>query len=381
MAKKVFVSGCFDMLHSGHVAFFKEAAQYGDLYVGIGSDETIRNLKGRDTINSEDERQYMINAIKYVKQAVVNSGSGHMDFVNEIARINPDIFVVNEDGDSPDKVALCKQLGVEYVVLKRIPDAGLPARSTTSIRNIRSLPYRIDVAGGWIDQPYVSKFASGWVITFSIEPTIEFNERSGMATSTRKKAINLWNHALPLEKPVKLAEILFSVENKPGVKDVSGAQDALGLTMPGLCRHYYNNAYWPEKIESVHDDDILDWLEQHIWMKTLWPRPDGYDVFKGHEITTEKAQNLAIATEKCWDAIMNKDLDAFGQQFTAAFNAQKAMFPEMSNLAIEAVIDVMKPQIKGYKLSGAGGGGYLIMISDKPVPNAFQIKIRRRGKD
>ncbi|MHB9141732.1 MAG: adenylyltransferase/cytidyltransferase family protein, partial [Paludibacter sp.] len=40
MGKKVFVSGCYDMLHSGHVAFFEEAAQHGDLYVGIGSDNT-----------------------------------------------------------------------------------------------------------------------------------------------------------------------------------------------------------------------------------------------------------------------------------------------------------------------------------------------------
>lgn len=45
MNKKVFVSGCYDMLHSGHVAFFKEASRYGDLYVGIGSDRTIEELK------------------------------------------------------------------------------------------------------------------------------------------------------------------------------------------------------------------------------------------------------------------------------------------------------------------------------------------------
>ena len=37
MAKKVFVSGCYDLLHSGHVEFFRQAAEYGDLYVGIGS--------------------------------------------------------------------------------------------------------------------------------------------------------------------------------------------------------------------------------------------------------------------------------------------------------------------------------------------------------
>jgi cytidyltransferase-like protein len=282
MAKKVFVSGCFDMLHSGHVAFFKEASQYGDLYVGVGSDKTIHDLKGRETINSEDERKYMIEALKYVKKALVNTGSGHMDFVKELTDLKPEVFVVNEDGDSPDKVALCKRLGVEYIVLKRIPDAGLPARSTTSIRNICSIPYRIDLAGGWLDQPYVSKYHPGWVLTVSIEPTIEFNERSGMATSTRKKAINLWNHALPLEKPIKLAEILFSVENKPGVKEVSGAQDALGITIPGLCRHYYNNAYWPEKIETENNEELLSWIEDHIYFKTLWPRENGYNVFDGY---------------------------------------------------------------------------------------------------
>ena len=101
MVKKVFVSGCFDMLHSGHVAFFKEAAQYGDLYVGIGSDSTIRSLKGRDTINSEQERLYMVKSIKYVKNAFINSGSGIMDFEINLRELKPDIFVVNEDGFSP----------------------------------------------------------------------------------------------------------------------------------------------------------------------------------------------------------------------------------------------------------------------------------------
>ena len=381
MAKKVFVSGCFDMLHSGHVAFFKEASQYGDLYVGLGSDQTVRELKGRETINSEDERKYMIEALKYVEKAMVNTGKGHMDFVKELSDLKADFFVVNEDGDSPDKVALCQKLGVEYVVLKRIPDSGLPARSTTSIRNLCTIPYRIDLAGGWLDQPYVSKFAPGWVITVSIEPTIEFNERSGMATSTRKKAINIWNHALPLDKPVKLAEILFSVENKPGVKEISGAQDALGITMPGLCRHYYNNSYWPETIESNHDESLLDWLEKKIWFKTLWPREDGYNVFLESDITPEKAQKLAVAAENCWNAILKKDVEAFGKAFTDSFYAQISMFPQMCPPSIREVIDGLKDNVKGYKLSGAGGGGYLVLISDEPVENAFKIKIRRRGKE
>ena len=69
MSKKVFVSGCYDMLHSGHVAFFKEASQHGDLYVGIGSDSTIQDLKNRKTINTEQERLYMVKSIRYVKLA------------------------------------------------------------------------------------------------------------------------------------------------------------------------------------------------------------------------------------------------------------------------------------------------------------------------
>ncbi len=132
MSKKVFVSGCFDMLHSGHVAFFKEASQYGDLYVGIGSDSTIRDLKGRETINSEDERKYMINAIKYVKEAFVNTGSGHMDFAQELRAIKPDFFVVNEDGDSPEKVALCKEVGTKYQARK----AMFPMMSNTEIEQV-----------------------------------------------------------------------------------------------------------------------------------------------------------------------------------------------------------------------------------------------------
>ena len=87
MAKKVFVSGCYDMLHSGHVAFFEEAASYGDLYVGLGSDQTIWGLKARKTINNNAERLYMVKAIKFVKDAWINSGNGIMDFEKEVIEL------------------------------------------------------------------------------------------------------------------------------------------------------------------------------------------------------------------------------------------------------------------------------------------------------
>ena len=172
MPKKVFVSGCYDMLHSGHVAFFKEASKYGDLYVGIGSDATVYQLKARRTICSEMERLYMVKSIRYVKDACINPGSGMMDFVETVDRIKPDIFVVNEDGGSEAKRRFCAERGIEYIVLQREPETGLEARSTTSLRTtVKSqLPYRLDLAGTWIDQPYVSKFGAGWAVTVSLEP-------------------------------------------------------------------------------------------------------------------------------------------------------------------------------------------------------------------
>ncbi len=96
--KKVFVSGCYDMLHSGHVAFFKEASRYGDLYVGIGSDATIEGLKNRKTVYSEKERLYMVKSIRYVTDAYINRGSGTLDFLETLDLVKPDIFVVNSDG-------------------------------------------------------------------------------------------------------------------------------------------------------------------------------------------------------------------------------------------------------------------------------------------
>jgi len=109
MIKKIFVSGCYDMLHSGHVAFFEEAAQRGDLYVGIGSDSTTEQLKGRPSINTEKERLYMVRAIKHVKDAWINSGSGLLDFEKEIKQLKPDIFFVNEDGFTPDKKKIMRR--------------------------------------------------------------------------------------------------------------------------------------------------------------------------------------------------------------------------------------------------------------------------------
>jgi cytidyltransferase-like protein len=375
--KKVFVSGCFDILHSGHIAFLKEAAQYGDLYVGLGSDKTVFDLKGRKTINSEEERLYMIDALSCVHNVKINRGSGILDFLDDLYALVPDIFIVNEDGHTPEKEQICKDSGIEYKVLRRIPHANLPVRSTTSLRKETPIPYRIDLAGTWIDQPYVSRYCPGWAITASIEPTIEFNERSGMATSTRKKAIELWNDTLPMENPEKLAKILFRYDNDPGTKDVSGSQDSIGITLPGINRFFYEKGeYWPSKFETISDISKIKWLEERLYMVTLWPRPADFVVLENTNISSENVKNLTDAAEMAWEGLNKKDINIFARGFLASFNSQVAMFPEMLNDKIDKVIDIHRDKALAWKLSGAGGGGYLIFISEKEIPNAIRVKIR-----
>ena len=176
MKKKVFVSGCYDLLHSGHVEFFRQAAVFGDLYVGIGSDKTILHYKGHRTLWNEQDRLFMVKAIRYVKDAFINAGSGIMDFVPTVDILKPDILVVNEDGASEQKRKFCEERGMEYVVLKRVPPTDpsssldklenrsgfLPAHSSTALKEqLCRIPTRLDLAGTWIDQPYVSCYAPG----------------------------------------------------------------------------------------------------------------------------------------------------------------------------------------------------------------------------
>ena len=375
---KVFVTGCFDLLHSGHIAFFEDAAKYGDVYVGLGSDETVYGLKGRFPITNQDERKYMIEALACVKKCFINSGSGIMDFIKEVEKLKPDIFIVNEDGNTPAKEELSKRLGIKYIVLKRIPHGKLPVRSTTALKNECTMPYRIDLAGGWLDQPYVGKFAHGPVLTISIEPTVEFNERSGMASSTRRKAIELWHSDIPPGDREQLAKILFSYENPPGTNVIAGSQDSIGIVLPGLNKIDYHGCYWPAKIMSVHDEEYLSWIEDHLFLITLGPRDDEFDVLQHTVINKGNAEALSHAAEQCWKAILKRDIKEYGTYFRKSFEAQITMFPQMISKDTIAIIDKYKHAAHGWKLSGAGGGGYLILVSEKPISGAMKIKIRRK---
>ena len=388
MPKKVFVSGCYDLLHSGHVEFFRQAAEYGDLYVGIGSDKTYLGYKHRKTIYSEQERLFMVKSIRYVKDAYINAGSGVMDFVPTLDIVKPDVFVVNSDGGSEEKRRCCEERGIEYIELHRDPHEGLTARSSTDLKKTESqIPTRLDLAGTWIDQPYVSQYAPGWALTISLEPTFEIRERCGLSTSTRNMIRKIWPYSLPNMDPETLAKLVFCFENDPERSDgiISGAQDAIGICVPGLCRHYYNNRFWPEKIETCEDEAVLSWLESHLVMIPMEPRRPGCSVVEGKDITEAKVKALAGAADRCWTAIISRNLEAFAEAYRDSFDAQVALFPAMIQGCVQSYIDQYKNSVLAWKMPGAGGGGYLAcVVTDaeafcKENDEAISLTIRRPG--
>lgn len=408
MAKKVFVSGCYDLLHSGHVEFFKQASQFGDLYVGIGSDATYLEYKHRKPMFPQEERLFMVKNIKAVKDAYINQGSGVIDYIPTLDIVKPDIFVVNAEGGSDEKRKVCAERGIEYIELQRTPHEGLIARSSSDLKkalasaadtssNEPCIPTRLDLAGTWIDQPYVSQYHPGWAITISLMPTFEVRDRCGLSTSTRNMIRKIWPVKLPKMDPEMLARLVFCFENNPERHDgiISGAQDSIGICVPGLARHYYDNNFWPEKIESTQDEMTLRFLESHLVMVPMDPRRPGCSVVEGKDINPVKVKALADAAEACWTAILAHDLDGFAKAYKASFNAQIAMFPGMVNPSIngemlpEASVQPMidkystMEDVLAWKMPGAGGGGYLaLVVKDSKKfteahEEAFGIQIRR----
>lgn len=369
------VSGCFDLLHGGHIAFFKTAASYGKLYVAIGQDNNVLQLKGKAPYFSEKERKFIVASVKYVHEAFISSGNGMLDFEPDLRRIKPDIFIVNADGHTPEKEKLCRELGVEYLILERIPEPGLPARSSSVAKRELQFPYRICIAGGWMDQPWVSEIYPGSVVVAQIWPTIEFNGRAGMATSSRKIALDLWAGKIPQGDPIRNAKLLFGAENPPGSKYISGSQDHFGLLVPGISRLFYEGNYWPSDIKTCTDPSVCEWLSDVLYLIPLEPRPSGYDPIEEKNLEKEYVKELGDSGNKCWDSIIKKDVKGLGRAMTESFLAWKKILP---NTVPDHIMNEMTYYTSNYPgaITSGSGGGYAMVASEKNIEGSIRIKVK-----
>jgi len=265
--------------------------------------------------------------------------------------------------------------------------AEAPAQLTGVIGEI---PYRMAFAGGWIDQPFVSQHnpsPPGSMVVVGLEPVCWFMERAGMATGTRKVALRLWNGRLPDRPPMDLVRELYEEENR-GKSEPSGSQDMIGLIYPGVNRLDYDFAHeggvFPCHIESNNDPQIARWLEEVIYMVPVAQRPEGYNPLGIKRLDPAWIERLGRTGKDCYDAILARDAKALGASMNECMACWEAILPqtvrhETVRVDLVGILRYYQAHYPGAMYSGCGGG-YLYVVSERPVPGGFRIKVRITGE-
>jgi len=264
---------------------------------------------------------------------------------------------------------------------------GEGTRAPLDIRDvIGGLPYRMALAGGWIDQPFVSRHnpdPPGSMVVVSIEPTCRFMNRCGMGTSTRRVAAQLWGESIPHGDPARLVRELYAAENA-GRDEPSGSQDMIGIIYPGVSRLDYDATYeggiFPVHIESNTDLDVAHWLERVIYMVPVMQRPPGYNPLGIKRLEPEWIRRLGETGRLCYDAIVNMDAEALGESMNACMVCWEAILPHTVRhptitIDLMALLSHYQARYEGAMYSGCGGG-YIYVVSEEPVLGGFQVRVR-----
>lgn len=251
------------------------------------------------------------------------------------------------------------------------------------------LPYRLALAGGWIDQPFLSRLdpePPGSMTVVSVEPDFRFMDRAGMATSTRKAAERLWGPGLPKGDPASLVRELYAAENS-GRPEPSGAQDMVGLCYPGITRMDFDpsveGGVFPARVETTSAPEIVAWLEGAIKILPISQRPSGYNPLQVQHLDPAWVRRLGASGRDCWEAILSRDLPRLARSFNETMDAWLALLPgtvrhPSLDLDLEAILAWYRKRYGGALYSGCGGG-YLFVPSEEEVPGSFRIRVRREG--
>ncbi len=251
-----------------------------------------------------------------------------------------------------------------------------------------SIPNRLQLAGGWIDQPFVSRHnpkPPGSMVVVQIEPDFRPMDRSGIASGTRAVAMKLWKGKLPNRPPADLVRELYAAENK-AKSQPSGSQDMIGLIYPGVNRLDYDFAVeggvFTSHIESLADTRTARWLGKVLHLLPVEPRPLGYDPLGKKNLNPKWVARLGQSGQDCFDAIRRRDVKALGASFNLNMKCWETLLPQvvrhpLIKLDLMALLKAYQRSYPGAMYSGCGGG-YLIVASDKPVPGAFNVSVRTK---
>jgi hypothetical protein len=251
---------------------------------------------------------------------------------------------------------------------------------------IGRIPHRMALAGGWIDQPFVSRLnptPPGSMAVVSLEPDLWFMDRCGMASGTRKVATRLWNGVLPEGDRARLTRELYHAENA-GLADPSGSQDMIGLIYPGVSRLDYDfsveGGYFPAHIESNCDGRVAKWIERVFWLVPVAQRPPGYSPLGIKNLDVAWIRRLGQTGKDCFDAIVARDIAGLGASMNECMRCWEAILPHTVahptiTIDLKALLACFQARYPGAMYSGCGGG-YLLVVSEEAVPGAFQVRVR-----
>jgi len=251
---------------------------------------------------------------------------------------------------------------------------------------IGRIPNRLALAGGWIDQPFISRHnpePPGSMVVAALKPDFRVLDRAGMATSTRKIANALWKGILPEGDPADLVKELYREENK-NKPEPSGSQDMIGLIYPGISRldydYFHEGGLFPKHIESCNEPDIAAWLESVLFMVPIAQRPDGYNPLGKKNINPEWIRKLGWTGKECYSAIVTKNLSRLGRSMNLCMECWEAVLPNTVahpaiKIDLKAILHYYQNRYAGAMYSGCGGG-YIIVVSEKRVPGSISLRIR-----
>jgi hypothetical protein len=253
-------------------------------------------------------------------------------------------------------------------------------------RVIGAIPNRFALAGGWIDQPFVSRHnpnPPGSMVVISLEPDFRMMDRAGCATGTRAVAMKLWNGRLPRRPADELVRELYESENH-GKSEPSGSQDMIGLVYPGISRLDYdftaNGGVFPTRIESLNNPRIARWLERVLHVLPVEPRPEGYSPLGEKHLEPKWIARLGQTGKDCFEAIRRMDVAALGASMNECMVCWEKILPRVIRHPVikpdlKSILHAYQRQYPGAMYSGCGGG-YLFVASRDPVPGAFHANIR-----
>ena len=332
---KVFVSGCYDIIHAGHLQFFQEARSLGDhLTVCFASDEVFYKHKKRKSSIPQDHKQALLNSIRIVDEVVVGYGTEvGLDFKQHLIDCHPDILAVTDDDKyRSKKEALCKEFGIKYVVLSKTPPKFTPVSTTSIIQTIRApftLPLRVDFGGGWLDVPKFS-IKDGYIVNCAVSPTVTLNDwkyklKSGLGGSG---AWALLNGSDGIQSELNL-----------GV----GWQDPAIIQETGLC--VWRSGVRPV-IEIKRNGDFLNGLMAISYTGVQHDTP----------ANANKERDFELIKRAGWEAyqgVVNTNIDLLANAMELSYNAQvkEGMDP----------LDKVDKSI-ARKYCGGGWGGYALYL-------------------